>query len=330
MEILNGISLKEIMKYKTKIDGVINEFKYLLMYATDDVILDDMKIFLNGKKNYDFQIMDILARNEHGENSILKNFIDVAKKMTERTNNPLQFSVASYVYHFQIEVLYSAMKYVAVLELATAIRDKREDKTFNSDIWTKRKNDLVEQFKTSTIQASKYTSDTQSLSSLLNLTHDKIVSHKFQTVFQTYLINEYEASGKTSCTQQCKYSVNQFIQDGACRGYIGDCYQDDGFGWVKFTKHYVFSPPQTHIQKGSKDFVAYHPESERIYYWYNRFGEKNGIEADSNREKSELTEYFKFGWFSTCEFCKCTCDQTQSSVTVRKIYAGAVKAPSDK
>jgi hypothetical protein len=228
---LNAISLRDVKNYKTKIDGAFIEFKQTLMVAENDTILADMNRYLNGKQNFDFQILDILSRNEHGENSALKNFIDLSKKMNARTNSQLQFSVASYVYHFQIEVLYSAMKYVTVLEVATAIKNHYQRASTNPGYWKIRRDGLMEQFKKSINQSSKYVSDDESLSSLLNLNRNVTVNYEFKTLFQNYQLNEYEASNGKGCSEDCKYEVNREFNDGLCRGKLGECYLNLGFGW---------------------------------------------------------------------------------------------------
>jgi hypothetical protein len=313
--------LRDVKNYKTKIDGAFNEFKQTLNASNERRIAADMNTFLNGKQNYDFEILDILSRNEHGENSPLKNFIDLTKKMNGKTNNQLQFSVASYVYHFQIEILYSAMKYVTVLELATAIRNHYQRTSTNPGYWKIRRNGLMEQFKKSLVQASKYVSDDESISSLLTLNRTDIVSYQFKVLFQNYIINEFDANGGEGCSQNCNYSVNREISDDHCRGKIGDCYLDPGFGWLTKRKT---------LKKSSFDYVAYYPGDKRIYFWYKRFDEKQGIELDDDHEETRLMDYIMYAWFTECNHCTCLCDQTASPATVRKIYGGSMRAPSGR
>lgn len=43
---------------------------------------------------------------------------------------------------------------------------------------------------------------------------------------------------------------------------------------------------------------------------------------------STITAYI--AWFNDCDLCRCTCDQSNHGVSVRKVYTGILEAPEQQ
>lgn len=324
----NEMNVIKLKNYQAKVEGVYEELKLIVTSTNDVNIQSTLELFINSrKKTVDFEMMDFLIRIVLQDNSVIKSFTDITKLIEKSDSTDIQASPNSFSYQFLLSVFYSAMKYVNVFETASLIVQQSKGDTLDNTIWTNRRKELLEKFKKSVNEASRFVGDQKSLSSFLNLPQkNSPPTVQFRKFLQTYWANEKVTNKEQSCAGDCDNKEFIDINDGYCNGYVGNCEYVSKFGVKYPTESFPGADDVVHRDQPETFYIS--NDNERIYDGHTLGNDFYGKKSNSYKKKLELGSSLNL-FLRSCDYCKCTCDQRYDSYSARKIYNGIIVAPEE-